>query len=123
MQRLKLIEKLDFNIIAKRTRMFQRHIKSLYEMSIKMLPQTYIVIRLDGKNFKNFTQKYKFNKPIDQSHVNLMNNCALKLFENYKNDLLLAYGYSDEFSFAFHKETNLYNRDIRFSSLKFKIIF
>ena len=77
------------------------------------MPETFIIIRLDGKKFKGISKYYNFLKPNDQCHINLMNKCALEVFKNYKHDLLLSYGFSDEFSFAFKKETILYNRNYR----------
>jgi tRNA(His) 5'-end guanylyltransferase len=97
----------------KRYRRFGKEIKTLYELNQILMPETFIILRLDGKNFKNLTKYYQFLKPNDQTHVNLMNKCALEVFSQYHSDLMLAYGYSDEFSFAFYKETNLFNRNFR----------
>ena len=42
-----------------------------------------------------------------------MNHAALKVMEKF-DDLVLAYGQSDEYSFMFRKKTNAYNRRARF---------
>ena len=52
-------------------------------------------------------------KPNDQRNVNLMNYCAKKLFEDFKHDILCAYGFSDEFSFALHRESLLFERKFK----------
>lgn len=36
-----------------------------YEQNLICLKDTYIVIRLDGKNFHNFTKENNFQKPND----------------------------------------------------------
>ena len=38
-----------------------------------------------------------------------MNRCAQKVIETF-SDIILAYGQSDEYSFAFKKQTNIYQR-------------
>ena len=48
-----------------------------------------------------------------------MNYAALKVMEKF-DDLVLAYGQSDEYSFMFRKKTNAYNRRARFVLILFK---
>jgi len=36
-----------------------------FESNDALLPQTFIVIRIDGKGFHKFTEHYKFEKPND----------------------------------------------------------
>ena len=38
-----------------------------------------------------------------------MNHAAFKTMENFR-EIFIAYGQSDEYSFVFRKESNLYNR-------------
>ncbi len=97
----------------KRYRRSDKEIKTLYELNQILMPERFIILRWDGKNIKNLTKYYQFLKPNDKTHVNLMNKCAWEVFNQYKHDLMLAYGYSDEFSFAFYKETTLFNRNLR----------
>lgn len=41
--------------------------------------------------------------------LNLMNYAAIKVMKEF-HDIVLAYGQSDEYSFVFHKSSDLYNR-------------
>lgn len=43
------------------------------------------------------------------SGLNLMNFAAIKVMQSF-NDIVLAFGQSDEYSFVFHKSTAVYNR-------------
>lgn len=44
-----------------------------YESPLVLLPQTYIVIRIDGKGFHKFTSLNNFDKPNDINAIKLMN--------------------------------------------------
>ncbi|CAI8508566.1 unnamed protein product [Hanseniaspora opuntiae] len=83
-----------------------------FETHMKVLPETYIVIRIDGKNFHEFSDYYKFQKPNDVRAINLMNASAKNLVLKYKSEIICAYGESDEYSFILRKDTQLYNRRI-----------
>lgn len=83
-----------------------------FETHMTVLPETYIVIRIDGKNFHEFSDSYKFDKPNDIRAINLMNACAKNLVLKYKSEMICAYGESDEYSFILRKDTQLYNRRI-----------
>jgi tRNA(His) 5'-end guanylyltransferase len=98
---------------SKSYRQYRNDIKTHYEHHTTLLPQTFIVVRLDGKNYKYLTNYYKFHKPNDQKHINLMNHCAIEIFKKFKKDMLLTYSFSDEINFAFNKESWLFNRDLR----------
>lgn len=68
-----------------------------------------MVVRVDGKNFHKFSEKHNFEKPNDHRGLNLMNfaaSCVMKEF----NEIILAYGQSDEYSFVFHRSADVYNR-------------
>jgi len=78
-----------------------------FEETTTCLYNTYIVIRLDGKCFSNFTKK--FTKPNDIRGIHLMNDCAKAVMKEF-TDIILAYGQSDEYSFIFHPHTTVYNR-------------
>jgi tRNA(His) guanylyltransferase len=56
--------------------------------------------------------KYSFEKPNDRRALDLM-NCAAKAVVSDLSDITLAYGVSDEFSFIFHKSSNLFERRAR----------
>lgn len=89
--------------------------KSKYEYVKKFeehqtcLPDTYILIRLDGKGFSKFSTLHNFEKPNDLKALQIMNESAKSVCQNF-NDILLAYGQSDEYSFVLKKKSNLYKR-------------
>jgi tRNA(His) guanylyltransferase len=97
----------------KNFRQFKADIKKNYELNNVFMPNTFIVIRLDGNNFKYLTQFYGLHKPNDQSHINLMNRCALSVFKTFKTDIQSVYGYSDEVNFVFEETTSLFNRELK----------
>lgn len=80
-----------------------------FETQEYCLKETYILIRVDGKGFHQFSQENNFQKPNDIRALQVMNSAALDVCEFF-NDIFIAYGQSDEFSFAFQKSTNLYKR-------------
>lgn len=60
-----------------------------------LTPRTYSIIRVDGKAFHTFTKK--FERPFDESLVNMMNMTALYLAKKVQG-CKLAYVQSDEIS-------------------------
>jgi tRNA(His) guanylyltransferase len=52
---------------------------------------------------------YSFVKPSDPRALSLMNAAAIQVLHTLP-DLCIGYGVSDEFSFVFHKSTNLFER-------------
>ncbi|KNE95025.1 hypothetical protein PSTG_11622 [Puccinia striiformis f. sp. tritici PST-78] len=102
------------------------------ELDDRLLPNTFSVIRLDGKGFTKFSQAYGFEKPNDLRALNLMNRAAIQVLESdlgrgyiskksekksklvkqekSSTGIILAYGQSDEFSFAFGRNCQAYNR-------------
>lgn len=90
----------------------------VFEQRQSILPETYIVVRIDGKKFHEISNYYDFEKPNDQRALKLMNACAKNVVLQYRSELILAYGESDEYSFILRSDTNLYNRRIdKISSL------
>jgi tRNA(His) guanylyltransferase len=75
-----------------------------FEKHEELLPQTYIVVRIDGKGFTKFCERHKLKKPNDMRLVDLMNSSALYVMNMFK-DIFMAYGQSDEYSFAFKRDT------------------
>ena len=47
-----------------------------FETHDVLLPETYIVVRIDGKKFHEFSKYYDFAKPNDERALKLMNACA-----------------------------------------------
>ncbi|ORZ39567.1 putative tRNAHis guanylyltransferase, partial [Catenaria anguillulae PL171] len=89
----------------------------LYEPHHTLLPNTWVVVRVDGKGFHKFSKQYNFDKPNDEAALQLMNYAASKVMESI-DDLTLAYGQSDEYSFLFRRSTDLYcRREIKLASV------
>ncbi|CAH0553165.1 unnamed protein product [Brassicogethes aeneus] len=80
-----------------------------FECDENLLPNCWIVVRVDGKSFHKFTTKHSFKKPNDSQALWLMNKAASVVMDEFK-DILLSYGQSDEYSFVLRKDSMLYNR-------------
>ncbi|XP_003738789.1 probable tRNA(His) guanylyltransferase [Galendromus occidentalis] len=80
-----------------------------FEHIDSVLPNTYIVVRLDGKGFHKFTQTHNFKKPNDSRGLNLMSRCAESVMDEF-SEIAIAYGQSDEYSFVFRKSAEVYKR-------------
>ncbi|SCW00023.1 LAFE_0B07756g1_1 [Lachancea fermentati] len=81
-----------------------------FETHEKLLPDTYILVRIDGKKFHDFSKCYDFEKPNDVRALKLMNASAKNVVLQYRNDIILAFGESDEYSFIIKRQSVLYNR-------------
>lgn len=81
-----------------------------FEKHERLLSECYIVVRIDGKKFHEFSKHYEFEKPNDLRALKLMNASAKNVILHYKNDMILAYGESDEYSFLLKRETTIHNR-------------
>ena len=84
------------------------YVKS-FENKNEFLKNTYIVIRIDGKGFTKFTDAHQYKKPNEIQGIKIMVLSAISVMESFP-EIFLAYGQSDEFSFAFKKNAKLYNR-------------
>ncbi|QDS70893.1 hypothetical protein FKW77_006197 [Venturia effusa] len=80
-----------------------------FERDEVLLPNTWIVVRIDGRGFHRFTTHHSFTKPNDLRALQLMNASAQSVMHALP-DVVLAYGISDEYSFVFHKDTSLFQR-------------
>jgi len=80
-----------------------------FETDDKLVPNCWIVVRLDGKGFHKFSDAHGFKKPNEKPALDLMNKCATNVMSEF-NEILLAYGQSDEYSFVFRPDTGAYNR-------------
>lgn len=80
-----------------------------FEREESCLPNCWIVVRIDGRNFFQFTETHKFAKPNDISAVELSSCAATTILEEHR-DIVIAFGQSDEFSFVFRKDTQIYDR-------------
>ncbi|CAK7273260.1 tRNA-His guanylyltransferase [Sporothrix epigloea] len=81
----------------------------LFEQPDQLLPNTWIVVRIDGRGFTKLCAKYGFEKPNDKRAIDLMNAAAKAVMTDLP-DIILAYGVSDEYSFVFHKTCQLFER-------------
>lgn len=80
-----------------------------FEQHTALLPNTFIVVRIDGHAFHRFTKDHGFTKPNDRRGTELM-ICAAKHVMSQFDELKLAFGQSDEFSFVFSRSTQIYQR-------------
>lgn len=80
-----------------------------FELDDRCLPNCWIVVRIDGKGFHKFSDVHKFEKPNDKRALDLMTQCAQRVMKEFA-EICLAYGQSDEYSFVFRKDTEVYNR-------------
>jgi tRNA(His) guanylyltransferase len=63
-----------------------------------------------------FSEDHNFTKPNDENALRLMNRCAESVICEH-SDIILAYGQSDEYSFVFRRDTNLFERRSRYSGV------
>ena len=87
----------------------------VYEESLDqyILPDMYIVARLDGRSFTNLTKKTcNFEAPFDTKFRDLMVDTVKALLEC---GFRIVYGYteSDEISLLFHPDDNTFGRKVR----------
>ncbi|KAK3741296.1 hypothetical protein RRG08_034342 [Elysia crispata] len=80
-----------------------------FEADDPCLPNCWVVVRIDGKAFHKFTDVHHYMKPNDERGLSLMTRAAQTVMSEF-NEIVLAYGQSDEYSFVFHKSCKLYNR-------------
>ena len=80
---------------------------------ICVLPQIFMVARLDGRSFTRLTKEvHKFEAPFDEKMRDLMTATTVHLFDcGFK----VVYGYtqSDEISLLFHPEITAFERKLR----------
>jgi tRNA(His) guanylyltransferase len=82
-----------------------------FEVTETVLPQCWIVVRIDGKGFTKFADTHAFEKPNDTRALELMDSAALAVVREFP-DITIAYGESDEYSFVFPKACKLYKRRV-----------
>ncbi|KAL4818511.1 tRNAHis guanylyltransferase [Aspergillus spinulosporus] len=80
-----------------------------FEQPDTLLPNTWIVVRIDGRGFHKLSDRYAFKKPNDRRALDLMNAAAVEVLKDLP-DLAIAYGVSDEYSFVFHPTCELFER-------------
>ncbi|KAL5334890.1 tRNA guanylyltransferase [Aspergillus crustosus] len=80
-----------------------------FEQPDILLPNTWIVVRIDGRGFHKLSDRYAFKKPNDRRALDLMNAAAVEVLKDLP-ELAIAYGVSDEYSFVFHPNCELFER-------------
>ncbi|KAI0598998.1 putative tRNAHis guanylyltransferase [Biscogniauxia sp. FL1348] len=70
-----------------------------FEQPDHLLPNTWVVVRIDGRGFTKLCTKYNFEKPNDRRAIDLM-NAAAKAVVTELPDITIAYGVSDEYRFT-----------------------
>lgn len=80
-----------------------------FEQEKLLLPSCFIVVRVDGRAFTKFCEALGLEKPNDLRGLKVMNKAAKEVMNSF-NEVVLAYGQSDEYSFVFKKNAKLFNR-------------
>ncbi|KAJ2825330.1 tRNA-histidine guanylyltransferase 1-like [Coemansia erecta] len=80
-----------------------------FESDDRLLPSTWLVVRIDGQGFTKFTEKHGFAKPNDIRALRLMNRAASTVLDSM-SEIVLAFGQSDEYSFVFAKSARAFHR-------------
>nr|XP_006631752.2 PREDICTED: probable tRNA(His) guanylyltransferase [Lepisosteus oculatus]XP_015204847.1 PREDICTED: probable tRNA(His) guanylyltransferase [Lepisosteus oculatus]XP_015204848.1 PREDICTED: probable tRNA(His) guanylyltransferase [Lepisosteus oculatus]XP_015204849.1 PREDICTED: probable tRNA(His) guanylyltransferase [Lepisosteus oculatus] len=80
-----------------------------FETDDTCLRNCYIVVRLDGRNFHKFAEQHQFTKPNDERALGLMTRSARSVMEELE-DIVIAYGQSDEYSFVFKRSSHWFKR-------------
>lgn len=100
--------KLLFFVASKMAKSKYDYVRQ-FEADDRCLPNSWMVIRIDGNNFHTFSQQHSFSKPNDLRALGLMNASARAVLHEYKA-VFIAYGQSDEYSFVFRKDATNFSR-------------
>ncbi|KAH8100807.1 Thg1 C terminal domain-containing protein [Cristinia sonorae] len=84
------------------------YVKS-FEQPDSLLPNTYIVVRVDGHAFHRLSQDHQFIRPNDDRALQLMDHAAKDVMKEF-TDIVMAFGESDEYSFLFRKTSTAHKR-------------
>jgi tRNA(His) guanylyltransferase len=77
-----------------------------FELDDRLLPHTWLVVRVDGNSFSRLTTEHAFAKPNDVRALNLMNRAAQAVIDASNDGVVCAFGESDEFSFVIPPRAN-----------------
>ena len=75
-----------------------------YFHSLRILPQTWVIVRVDGRGFSQFTKSH-FEKPFDVEFHKLMVQTATALLQEMHG--IYCYTESDEISVLFPQKMGL----------------
>ncbi|XP_042043802.1 tRNA(His) guanylyltransferase 2-like [Salvia splendens] len=84
------------------------YVKSFEVQDVIMRPYT-IIIYVHARGFCRFSEVHEFEKPNDVKALELMNECAIAVMEQFP-DVIFSYGCAGEHSFIFQKKTKFYKR-------------
>lgn len=80
-----------------------------YETHETLLPNTWAVVRVDGRAFTRLTSVLSYTKPNDAEGLAAMNAAAAAVMSDMP-DLVLGYGQSDEYSFLLRRGSVVFGR-------------
>ncbi|CDZ96492.1 trnahis guanylyltransferase [Phaffia rhodozyma] len=80
-----------------------------YEQPDNLLPNTFLLLRIDGHAFHKFSDQHRFTKPNDLRALELMDRAAKAIMNEYP-DVVLGFGESDEYSFLIRRAATMYSR-------------
>lgn len=90
---------------------FERRMREQeYFHSLRCLPGTWIVLRLDGRGFTKLTARAQFQRPFDFRFQEYMRITAIRLLEELQG--LYAFTESDEISLVFPPQWDLFDREV-----------
>lgn len=78
-----------------------------------VIPNMYMVARLDGKGFTKLTKNKGFKKPFDVDFSNIMRTVTYHLMENTGIKFIYGYTQSDEISLLFDINEDTFARKLR----------
>ena len=78
--------------------------------SLKIPPNCWFIVRLDGKCFSKLTEEMNLKKPFDEDFKINMVNSVKEVMS--KTGAILSYFESDEVSILFNKDSDFFNRRI-----------
>eukprot|EP00371_Babesia_bovis_P001778 XP_001610425.1 tRNA-His guanylyltransferase [Babesia bovis T2Bo] len=67
-----------------------------FEQDTILLPESWPVVRVDGRGFTKFSKLHEFRKPNEPLALGVMNAAAAHVMSTF-DDIVLAYGHSDEY--------------------------
>lgn len=79
---------------------------------ICILPNIYIVARLDGRSFSSLTKKMNLQKPFDDTFNQVMSSIVEGIMKDSGYNIVYGYHQSDEISFLFKFGVDTFNRRI-----------
>lgn len=80
-----------------------------FEKEEQIIPDVYIVVRVDGRQFTPFCKKHELLRPIDDRLIKLMTRCGKEVM-NIFDEIIFGFGESDEFSFVFKRSATIFDR-------------